>query len=102
MDVGNRAGALLDASAGPLVVDAPYIRHWIHYRYQACGFQRYLSDSDMKVRALHVLGVRCGVVGCTPLQTPLTPPRNLVLLKKHSVFQETDSWHRAVLTLGPG
>ena len=40
----------MDAAAGPPVVDAPYIRHWIHYRYQACGFQRYLSDSDMKVR----------------------------------------------------
>lgn len=51
----------MDASAGPPVVDAPYIRHWIHYRYQACGFQRYLSDSDMKVRPL----LTAIAIGCT-------------------------------------
>ena len=46
------AGVLVDAAVGPQVVDAAYIRHWIHYRYQACGFRRYLSDSDMKVSHL--------------------------------------------------
>ena len=46
-----RAGALADAASGPPIVDSGYISHWIHLRYQACGFMRYLSDSDMKARA---------------------------------------------------
>ena len=40
------------ANAGPPIVDSTYISHWIHLRYQACGFARFLSDSDMKARCL--------------------------------------------------
>lgn len=45
------AGVLADASvtAAPVHVDPPYIKRWIYYRYQACGFTRYLSDSDVQV-----------------------------------------------------
>ncbi|BDA44646.1 hypothetical protein COCOBI_06-1230 [Coccomyxa sp. Obi] len=59
-------GVLLDAAAGPQVVDAAYIRHWIHYRYQACGFRRYLSDSDMKA-LLQQAGTHSGAGQVDPL-----------------------------------
>ena len=43
------AGAFRDAGGQPLVVDGAYIRQWIHMRYKACNFKRYMSESDMSV-----------------------------------------------------
>ena len=34
------------------MVDGAYIRQWIHLRYKACQFKRYMSESDMSVRLL--------------------------------------------------
>ena len=34
------------------MVDGAYIRQWIHMRYKACNFRRYMSESDMSVRLL--------------------------------------------------
>ena len=39
-------------------MDGAYIRQWIHLRYKACQFKRYMSESDMSVRFL--------LVHCTP------------------------------------
>lgn len=33
-------------------MDGAYIRQWIHMRYKACNFRRYMSESDMSVRLL--------------------------------------------------
>lgn len=44
------AGAFREATAQPAVVDGAYIRQWIHMRYKACQFRRYMSESDMSVR----------------------------------------------------
>ena len=43
------AVAFRDAGGQPLVVDGAYIRQWIHMRYKACNFKRYMSESDMSV-----------------------------------------------------
>lgn len=51
------AGAFRDAGGQPLVVDGAYIRQWIHMRYKACNFKRYMSESDMSVRAQRFLDV---------------------------------------------
>ena len=67
-----RAGALADAASGPPIVDSGYISHWIHLRYQACGFMRYLSDSDMKARA----GSWSRVLYGQGLFTPCSIPRH--------------------------
>ena len=40
------------------MVDGAYIRQWIHLRYKACQFKRYMSESDMSVRLL--------LTHCTP------------------------------------
>ncbi len=44
------AGAFRSATGQPQVVDGSYIRQWIHMRYKACNFCRYMSESDMSVR----------------------------------------------------
>ena len=46
------AGAFRTATGQPQVVDGAYIRQWIHMRYKACNFRRYMSESDMSVRLL--------------------------------------------------
>ena len=49
---GSCAGAFRESAGQPAVVDGAYIRQWIHLRYKACQFKRYMSESDMSVRPL--------------------------------------------------
>ena len=49
---GSCAGAFRESAGQPAVVDGAYIRQWIHLRYKACQFRRYMSESDMSVRPL--------------------------------------------------
>ena len=56
------AGAFRESAGQPAVVDGAYIRQWIHLRYKACQFKRYMSESDMSVRRLltHCTSLRKG------------------------------------------
>jgi len=57
-DVVSCTGAFRDAGGHPLVVDGAYIRQWIHMRYKACNFKRYMSESDMSVSVWSALSPR--------------------------------------------
>ena len=43
------------------MVDGAYIRQWIHLRYKACQFKRYMSESDMSVRPLPTQRIPVGI-----------------------------------------